>query len=585
MGELEAKLKAFADGVESLTKKDVDGGAFSKGVRADLERAVNLNDDFGLGDDPAAWGGVFGYALMRHLGQLDGNDTPERARSLIDEWRLAQPLENTLRELGASRDQAYRTSIHAKLFVGQQDALGAGGNGLLEKLFADAEGQAALGVNRYRDVLWFNKEAFNGLLDSAEPIVALLNDSASSLGSLRALGEQAGYQVEELLALARTGKTGKVRSARPKTTKTTAKKVSGTSSTVSRKPKKTVQDEVVASSEAGALKPGPAKPAKRATRPRKAVQKTVAGKVPASGETVPITPTKATAKRAAKPSGAVAVKPKTETTAPTHSSKTTPTKPTSKTRVSAVKVRPAKASPGPAKATTRITAGEKPGGGKGKAAATSSKPATGKGSSGKAAVKAATRPVAVKPRKTTSPSPTRSSPARSSTAISGKTVKATKTPAKASAGTARKAAQPTAKPGVSSRAKPVNTGKAIQAGAKPTKPTNKPTATKPAGKKAAVKTPSRTPGKALIKTILDDLTRIEGIGAKMATALEAAGITTFAALSRANPSTLRQALEAAGLRFAPSLPTWARQARYLEKGDEAGFKAYTDGLVAGRKQK
>jgi predicted flap endonuclease-1-like 5' DNA nuclease/glycosidase len=580
MGELEAKLKAFADGVESLTKKNVDGGAFSKGVRADLERALNLNDDFGLGDDPAAWGGVFGFALMRHLGQLDDNDTPERARSLIDEWRLAQPLENTLRELGGNGDQAYRASIHTKLFVGQQDALEAGGNGLLEKLFADAEGQAALGVNRYRDVLWFNKEAFNGLLDSAEPIVALLNDSASSLGSLRTLGTQAGYQVEELLALTRTGKTGKVRSARPKTTKTAAKKASGTSSTVSRKSKKTVQDEVAASSEAGALKPGLAKPAKRATRPRKAVQKTVTGKVPASAEAVPITPTKATAKRAAKPSGTVVVKPKTETTAPTRSSKTTPTKPTSKTRVGAVTVRPAKASPvkaspSPAKVTTTITTGEKSGASKGKAATktSSTSKATGSKSSGKGAVNTSSKPVAARTPKATTSSPTTSTKA-----------KTTKTPAKASAGTPRKATQSTAKPGVSSRAKPVITGKAIQAGAKPTKLTAKPTAAKPTGKKAT-KNSSKPSSKTAVSTIPDDLTRIEGIGPKMAAALQEAGITTFAALSKAKSTALRAALEAAGLRFAPSLPTWARQARYLERGDEAGFKAYTTALVAGREEK
>lgn len=80
----------------------------------------------------------------------------------------------------------------------------------------------------------------------------------------------------------------------------------------------------------------------------------------------------------------------------------------------------------------------------------------------------------------------------------------------------------------------------------------------------------------------DDLTRIEGIGPKFSAALQTAGITTFDQLARSNEETLRAALAAANLRFAPSLGTWARQASYLAKGDEKGFEAYIKKLTAGR---
>ena len=79
-----------------------------------------------------------------------------------------------------------------------------------------------------------------------------------------------------------------------------------------------------------------------------------------------------------------------------------------------------------------------------------------------------------------------------------------------------------------------------------------------------------------------DLERIEGIGPRIAGALRASGVHTFGALADADVATLQAALEAAGLRFAPSLPTWARQARLLADGDEAGFLALTEQLVAGR---
>ena len=83
-------------------------------------------------------------------------------------------------------------------------------------------------------------------------------------------------------------------------------------------------------------------------------------------------------------------------------------------------------------------------------------------------------------------------------------------------------------------------------------------------------------------TVPDDLKIVEGIGPKMEGALNKAGIFTFVQLERASEEQLHRAIEADGLQFAPSVPTWARQADYLVKGDEVGFKAYTDHLVAGR---
>lgn len=80
----------------------------------------------------------------------------------------------------------------------------------------------------------------------------------------------------------------------------------------------------------------------------------------------------------------------------------------------------------------------------------------------------------------------------------------------------------------------------------------------------------------------DDLTRLEGVGPKIAAALAASGISTFAALAEASEDELRDALRSAALRSAASLPTWSRQARLLADGDEAGFRALTDRLVGGR---
>lgn len=81
---------------------------------------------------------------------------------------------------------------------------------------------------------------------------------------------------------------------------------------------------------------------------------------------------------------------------------------------------------------------------------------------------------------------------------------------------------------------------------------------------------------------VDDLTRIEGIGPKMSEALQAAGITTFEELATADEETLRSAIEAAGMRFSPSLSTWAVQAAYAARDDWDGLQTYQNSLVAGR---
>ena len=80
----------------------------------------------------------------------------------------------------------------------------------------------------------------------------------------------------------------------------------------------------------------------------------------------------------------------------------------------------------------------------------------------------------------------------------------------------------------------------------------------------------------------DDLQIIEGIGPKIAAALHAAGIGSFVRLEAASPSQLRDALVSSGLTFAPSLPTWSRQAGFLVRGDVGGLSEYHSELTAGR---
>lgn len=80
----------------------------------------------------------------------------------------------------------------------------------------------------------------------------------------------------------------------------------------------------------------------------------------------------------------------------------------------------------------------------------------------------------------------------------------------------------------------------------------------------------------------DDLTLIEGIGPKIASVLQAAGITTFAQLATTDLSRLEQILLAADLRLADPA-TWPEQAGLAATGKWEEFKALTESLKGGRR--
>ncbi|MEO0560775.1 MAG: helix-hairpin-helix domain-containing protein [Chloroflexota bacterium] len=101
----------------------------------------------------------------------------------------------------------------------------------------------------------------------------------------------------------------------------------------------------------------------------------------------------------------------------------------------------------------------------------------------------------------------------------------------------------------------------------------------PAKSKPAPKTTKSAPAPA---DEPDELTKLEGVGPKTSKALIAQGIDTFAKLAALSLDEIREALEAGGVRFAPSAESWAEQAGYAAKGDWDGLTALQDRLEAGR---
>jgi len=84
------------------------------------------------------------------------------------------------------------------------------------------------------------------------------------------------------------------------------------------------------------------------------------------------------------------------------------------------------------------------------------------------------------------------------------------------------------------------------------------------------------------KKAADDLAKIEGIGPKVAKALNDAGITTFEALSNTSVEDIQKVLQDAGLRMMDAT-TWPEQAKLAAAGDWDALKKLQDKLSGGRK--
>lgn len=84
------------------------------------------------------------------------------------------------------------------------------------------------------------------------------------------------------------------------------------------------------------------------------------------------------------------------------------------------------------------------------------------------------------------------------------------------------------------------------------------------------------------KDAADDLAKIEGIGPKVAKALNAAGITSFEALSNTSVEDIQQILKDGGLKMMDAT-TWPAQAKLAAAGDWDGLKKMQADLSGGRK--
>ncbi len=121
----------------------------------------------GLSDDPALWGGLFGWLFVHALGRVsDAADPAAQSRVWVDEWRLDKTLVGALQGLGLDEGAAWRTVAAIKVLTTCEWSGTAGWTPrrLVESWLQDPDARMALQINEYEGVEWFNREAFERLL-------------------------------------------------------------------------------------------------------------------------------------------------------------------------------------------------------------------------------------------------------------------------------------------------------------------------------------------------------------------------------------------------------------------------------------
>ncbi len=187
--------------------------------------------------DEWTWGVLLSWLFTHSLGKLvTSTDFAEQSRSWVDEWLLRKIIVGTLQELGADEANASRGLLLVNALISQQGCLMAyaaepePAYRVIEAWLKDQDVRTFLQVNRFQNVLWYNKEAFDQMLrlvllaaavdaatqanmapgsDEGQPERELPNVAEKISGpyaivaALQKAQSESAYRVENLLAAAR----------------------------------------------------------------------------------------------------------------------------------------------------------------------------------------------------------------------------------------------------------------------------------------------------------------------------------------------------------------------------------------------
>lgn len=184
------KAVAFAQVVHESGVKDVDANAFAESVERNLNAVRELNQlapparasaplraavqDIQTQLDDSMRDGLAAFAFLHAMETLAPADPAasdgERGAQVavwIDEWRLGTMLGDALRATEVEDARIWQLIMLIKIALQQHDTASA------EALLNDPNVASFLNVNRFEDVLWFNKEQFGVLTNWLQVVGAM----------------------------------------------------------------------------------------------------------------------------------------------------------------------------------------------------------------------------------------------------------------------------------------------------------------------------------------------------------------------------------------------------------------------------
>jgi hypothetical protein len=172
---------------------------------------------------------LFGGLFIHDLGKLTGNpDYESQSLSWLEEWQFSRRIAEVGYQIGVEPAETWKLPVILRVLVGKQRWYEKMGSlpvlQIMQTWLTDVDIQRFLGVNRYKDILWFSQEAYEQLVwwmvtvsvlqATASPHFTLAHFLETILGSyeialqLLAAEEESDFQISKLIiALGAPGET------------------------------------------------------------------------------------------------------------------------------------------------------------------------------------------------------------------------------------------------------------------------------------------------------------------------------------------------------------------------------------------
>ena len=221
IAEIAAQLKRELSAVmtlPSLAKAYPREGSRKYGTAVKLLNPGKPSTALWSDSNPRLWGVLLSWLCVHRLGMvISPAEYAQISRSWIDEWLLNKIIATALADLGLDERGTWQAIHLVRILVSHENWWDAPGADqafqLMETIFSNAEAQQYLGVNRYQDILWYNREAFEDLVWwlyviavaqcmahlPADQVAQAVTRRYAVIRQIQQASAAANYQVEKLL--------------------------------------------------------------------------------------------------------------------------------------------------------------------------------------------------------------------------------------------------------------------------------------------------------------------------------------------------------------------------------------------------